>query len=49
MIFLEITEESLLDELFPSEDELMKEAWPLSAEETVKEFEAYLMEIGVRI
>ena len=46
---MEITEEILLEELFPSEDDLQKEAWPLPAEDTAKEFELYLEEIGVRI
>lgn len=46
---LEITEELLMDDLFPSEEDLLKEAWPLPAEDTAKEFELYLEEIGVRI
>lgn len=47
MISLEITEEILLEELFPAENDLMKESWPLPAEETVKEFEEYLPDIGM--
>ena len=46
---MEITEEILLDELFPAEDDLIKETWPLPVEDTVQEFELYLEEIGVRI
>ena len=46
---MEITEELLLDDLFPSEEDLLKEAWPLPAEDTAKEFELYLEDIGVRI
>ena len=46
---MEITEEILLDELFPEEDDLLKESWPLPVEQTVKEFEEYLLDIGVRI
>lgn len=46
---MEITEEILLDGLFPEEDDLLKESWPLPVEQTVKEFEEYLLDIGVRI
>ncbi len=46
---LEITEDLLMDDLFPTEEDLLKESWPLPAENTVKEFELYLEEIGVRI
>ncbi len=46
---MEITEEILLDELFPAEDDLLKETWPLPIEDTAKEFELYLEDIGVRI
>ena len=46
---MEITEALLLEELFPKPDDLLKESWPLPAEETVKEFELYLEDIGVRI
>ena len=46
---MEITEEILLEELFPAEDELIRESWPLTAEDTAKEFETYLLDIGVRI
>lgn len=47
-MYLEITEEILLEELFPAEDDLLKESWPLPAEDTAKEFEEYLMDIGIR-
>jgi len=46
---LETTEETLMNELFPAEDDLLKESWPLPDEDTVKEFEQYLEDIGVRI
>ena len=46
---METTEETLMNELFPAEDDLLKESWPLPDEDTVKEFEQYLEDIGVRI
>jgi hypothetical protein len=46
---MEITEELLLDELFPAEDDLIKETWPLPPEEIAREYELYLADIGVRI
>ena len=46
---MEITEELLLDELFPAEDDLIKETWLLPPEKTAKEYELYLADIGVRI
>ena len=46
---VELTEELLLDELFPAEDDLIKETCPLPPEETAKEYELYLADIGVRI
>ena len=46
---MEITEKLLLDELFPAEDDLIKESWPLPVEDTVREFENYLSDIGVRV
>ena len=46
---LEMTEELLMEELFPADEAVFKEAWPLPEEETVKEFEEYLLDIGVRI
>ena len=45
---MEITEEEFLpDEASPADD-LLKEAWPIPPEEFAKEYEEYLMEIGVR-
>ncbi len=47
---MELTEdEILMDDEFPDEAETLKEAWPLPIADTVKEFENYLMDIGVRI
>ncbi len=47
---MELTEdEMLMDDYFPDEAEILKEAWPLPIADTVKEFENYLMDIGVRI
>ena len=46
---MEIAEEEFLtDETLPADD-LLNEAWPLPIEDTVKEFEEYLLDIGVRI
>ncbi len=41
-------EDLLLDEYYPAEAELLKETWPLPPENTVKEFEEFLMDIGLR-
>ena len=41
-------EDLLLDEYYPAEPDLLKEAWPLPPENTVKEFEEFLMDIGLR-
>ena len=46
---MEITEEEFLTDDFGQEiDDLYKETWPLPAEDTVREFEQYLLDIGVR-
>ena len=45
---MEMTEELLLDELFPAEDDLLKETWPNPQEDYAKEYELYLEDIGVR-
>ena len=39
-------EDLLLDEYYPAEADRLKEAWP--PETTVKEFEEFLMDIGLR-
>ena len=44
-----MTEEILLDELFPAEDAVMKEPRPVPPEDLAREFEEYLLDIGVRI
>ena len=50
MTTLEITEEEYrTDDLFPDEEDLLKETWPIVPDETVREFEQYLLDIGVRI
>ena len=41
-------EDLLLDEYYPAEADQLKEAWPLPPENTVKEFEEFLMDIGLR-
>ena len=47
---MDITEETLLDEAYGlDEEELLKEAWPVPPEDYTREFEEYLMEIGLRI
>ena len=45
---METTEEFLTDETEPTGD-FWKEAWPVSPDEMAKEFEEYLMEIGLRL
>ena len=50
MTATDITEEEILtDDLFPAGDAILKEAWPVPEEDFVKEFEEYLLDIGVRI
>ena len=47
---MEITEEEFLtDDFEQDEADILKESCPLSWEETVHEFEDYLLDIGVRI
>ena len=47
---MEITEEEFLtDEEEQAAEDILKEACPLSWEQTVREFEDYLWDIGVRI
>ena len=46
---METTEETLIaDEFEREEDTLMKESWPLPPDDYVREFEEYLMDIGLR-
>lgn len=33
---------------YPNEADLLKETWPFPQENTVKEFEEFLMDIGLR-
>ena len=42
------TEDLPLNEYYPAEAERLKETWPLPPENTVKEFEEFLMDIGLR-
>ncbi len=50
MTTLEIAEDEYqMDDLFPDEEDLLKETWPIVPDETVREFEQYLLDIGVRI
>ena len=44
-----IEEEYLVDETEPDEETLLEETWPITRERLVKEFEEYLLDIGVRI
>lgn len=44
-----IEEEYLADETEPDEETLLEETWPITQESLVKEFEEYLLDIGVRI
>ena len=47
---MEIAEESLTaDETGLDTDALLKETWPVPEEDFIKEFEEYLLDIGVRI
>ena len=47
---MEITEESLTaDETGLDTDALLKETWPIPEEQFTREFEEYLLDIGVRI
>lgn len=42
--------EELLSEEFNSpEEDILKDAWPLPQNNMIKEFEDYLLDIGVRI
>ena len=50
MNVLDITEEEFLtDETFPDSDALLRETWPVPPEDDSREFELYLLDIGVRI
>lgn len=44
-----IEEEFLTDETDPADEDVLKEAWPVTQEELTREFEQYLLDIGVRI
>lgn len=47
---MEILEEEFLPEdLYPDNDAVLKEAWPVPEEQFTREFEQYLLDIGVRI
>ena len=47
---MEIEEETYLTiETETDEEAILKEAWPLPLEDMVKEFEEYLLDIGIRI
>ena len=47
---MEIAEEEFLkDETEPEDENILREGWPLPWEDTVREFEEYLLDIGVRI
>lgn len=46
---MEITEEEFITvETAPENVETLKEAWPIPPEDYTREFEEYLMEIGLR-
>ena len=44
-----IAEEQMIDEYYPSEEDILKEAWSFPQDDNVKAFEDYLLDIGVRI
>lgn len=46
---METTEEFLPEEIYPEEDAILEEAWPIPPEDYAREFEQYLLDIGVRI
>ena len=47
---MEITETEILTEEDRLETEaVLKEVWPIPTEDLIKEFEEYLLDIGVRI
>ena len=47
---MEITEDEIMTVESDQEDmEVLKEAWPIPPEDYIREFEEYLMEIGLRI
>ena len=47
---MEILDETLIaEEAEQAEEDVLKESCPLPWEETVREFEEYLLDIGVRI
>ena len=46
---MEMTEELLMEDLFPDEDAILKETWPIPAEDISREYEQYLEDIGVRL
>ena len=46
---MEITEDEIMTLESDQEDiEVLKEAWPIPPEDCTREFEEYLMEIGLR-
>ena len=45
----EAEEVLIVEESELAEDDLLKEAWPIPPDDYVKEFEQYLMDIGVRL
>ena len=46
---MEITEEEFVfDGTDQADDDVLMEAWPIPSEESLKEFEDYLAEIGLR-
>ena len=47
---METTDETLIaEETEQAAEAALKESWPLPWEDTVREFEEYLLDIGVRI
>ena len=47
---LEIAEEEYLaEDSAPADDAVLAEAWPIPREDLIREFEEYLLDIGVRV
>ena len=44
-----IEKEFLAEDLTPADEDILKETWPIPPEDYTREFEQYLLDIGVRI
>ncbi len=47
---MDFSEDELFDEdVGPADNDALKEAWPIPPEDYTREFEEYLMDIGLRL